>query len=87
MRVADAEETARVIHRKIERRPLDVVVVIEVAAIGAEVRAARLVFSRTLDVRTLISHRFGLAETQAAVNLASQPTADSLKIFVKHDLK
>jgi L-iditol 2-dehydrogenase len=42
--------------------------------------AARLVFSRTLDVRQLITHHFPLAETAAAVALASRPTPNSLKI-------
>jgi L-iditol 2-dehydrogenase len=43
---------------------------------------ARIVFSRRLDVRPLITHRFSLAETAAAVALAARPTADSLKIVV-----
>jgi len=43
---------------------------------------ARLVFSRQLDVRRLISHRFPLAQTAAAVQLAARPTPDSLKILV-----
>jgi L-iditol 2-dehydrogenase len=43
---------------------------------------ARLVFSRQLDVRSLITHRFPLAETAAAIRLASKPTEDSLKIIV-----
>jgi L-iditol 2-dehydrogenase len=43
---------------------------------------ARLVFSRQLDVRSLITHRFPLAETAEAVALAAQPTPDSLKIIV-----
>jgi L-iditol 2-dehydrogenase len=43
---------------------------------------ARLVFSRQLDVRRLITHRFPLAETAAAVQLAGRPTKDSLKIIV-----
>jgi L-iditol 2-dehydrogenase len=43
---------------------------------------ARLVFSRRLDVRSLITHRFPLAETAEAVALAAQPTPDSLKIIV-----
>jgi L-iditol 2-dehydrogenase len=43
---------------------------------------ARLVFSRQLDVRSLITHRFPLAETAAAVQLAGRPTEDSLKIIV-----
>jgi L-iditol 2-dehydrogenase len=44
--------------------------------------AARLVFSRQLDVRPLITHRFPLEQTSAAIELASRPAADSLKILV-----
>jgi L-iditol 2-dehydrogenase len=44
---------------------------------------ARLVFSRKLDVRQLITHRFPLEQTAAAVQLASQPTAASLKVLVR----
>ena len=43
---------------------------------------ARLVFSRRFDVRQLITHRFPLDETAAAVALAANPKPDSLKIFV-----
>jgi len=43
---------------------------------------ARLVFSRKLDVRRLITHQFPLAHTAAAVELAAHPTADSLKVVV-----
>ena len=43
---------------------------------------ARLVFSRRLDVRPLITHRFPLDQTAAAVALASSPKPDSLKILV-----
>ena len=43
---------------------------------------ARLVFSRRLDVRKLITHRFPLAETADAISLAARPTEDSLKIIV-----
>ena len=43
---------------------------------------ARLVFSRQLDVRQLISHRFPLEQTAAAIRLASKPTEDSLKVLV-----
>jgi L-iditol 2-dehydrogenase len=50
-----------------------------------QAEVARLVFSRRLDVRPLISHRFPLAETAAAVRLAARPTPDSLKIFVKNE--
>jgi len=43
---------------------------------------ARLVFSRRLDVRRLITHQFPLAQTAAAIELASHPTPQSLKIVV-----
>jgi len=43
---------------------------------------ARLVFSRQLDVRSLITHRFPLEQAAAAVALAARPTPDSLKILV-----
>src|SRR6266404_1200212 len=43
---------------------------------------ARLVFSRKLDVRRLITHQFSLEKTAAAIALASRPTVDSLKIVV-----
>jgi L-iditol 2-dehydrogenase len=46
---------------------------------------ARLVFSRQLDVRQLISHRFPLEQTAAAVALAAHPTPDSLKVLVRSD--
>jgi L-iditol 2-dehydrogenase len=43
---------------------------------------ARLVFSRKLDARRLITHQFPLAQTAAAIELASHPTAESLKVVV-----
>jgi L-iditol 2-dehydrogenase len=43
---------------------------------------ARLVFSGQLPVRDLITHRFPLAQTAAAVDLAAQPTPESLKVLV-----
>jgi L-iditol 2-dehydrogenase len=43
---------------------------------------ARLIFSRRLDVRGLITHHFPLEQTAAAVALAARPAADSLKIVV-----
>ena len=50
-----------------------------------QAEVARLVFSRRLDVRGLISHHFPLDQTAAAVALAAAPTADSLKIVVDVD--
>jgi len=44
---------------------------------------ARLVFSRELDVSRLITHQFPLDQTAAAIELASHPTAESLKIAVR----
>jgi len=48
-----------------------------------QAEVARLVFSRRLDVRPLITHHFPLEQTAAAVALASRPTEDSLKIVVE----
>jgi L-iditol 2-dehydrogenase len=47
---------------------------------------ARLVFSRQLDVRSLITHRFPLEQTAAAIALAARPTPDSLKVLVRADI-
>jgi L-iditol 2-dehydrogenase len=43
---------------------------------------ASLVFSRRLDVRPLITHRYPLEQTAAAIRLASHPSEDSLKVVV-----
>ena len=43
---------------------------------------ARLVFSKQLDVRGLITHRFELDKTAEAIELASHPNPESLKILV-----
>ena len=56
------------------------------ADITLQPEVARLIFSRKLDVRRLISHRFPLAGTAAAVNLASAPTLNSLKVIVDQSL-
>jgi L-iditol 2-dehydrogenase len=47
---------------------------------------ARLVFSRRLDVRKLITHEFPLARTSEAIEMASKPSAEALKIVVRPDL-
>ena len=47
---------------------------------------ARLVFSRRLDTRLLVTHQFPLARTAEAIDLASHPTTESLKIVVSHTL-
>ena len=43
---------------------------------------AELVFSRRLDVRRLITHRFSLEHAIEAVHLANHPTAESLKVVI-----
>jgi L-iditol 2-dehydrogenase len=50
-----------------------------------QAEVARLVFSRKLDIRSLITHRFPLEQTAAAIGLASKPTEASLKILVQCD--
>jgi L-iditol 2-dehydrogenase len=50
-----------------------------------QAEVARLVFSRRLDARRLVTHQFPLEETAAAIALASHPTADSLKTVVNLD--
>ncbi|MEW6303716.1 MAG: alcohol dehydrogenase catalytic domain-containing protein [Verrucomicrobiota bacterium] len=55
------------------------------ADVTLQKEVARLVFSRKLDVRGLITHRFPLAQTAAAVDLAAQPTPESLKVVVSQE--
>jgi L-iditol 2-dehydrogenase len=50
--------------------------------ITLQAEVMRLVFSRKLDVRKLITHRFPLEKTAEAVDLASAPTERSLKVVV-----
>jgi len=47
-----------------------------------QTEVARLVFSRRLDVRPLITHRLALEKTAEAITLASRPASNSLKIMV-----
>lgn len=46
---------------------------------------ARLIFSRRMDVRRLITNIFPLEQTAAGVELAAHPTAESLKVMVTHE--
>ena len=48
-----------------------------------QAEVARLVFSRRLDVRPLLTHRFPLAQTASAVQLAARPTENSLEIMIE----
>jgi L-iditol 2-dehydrogenase len=47
-----------------------------------QAEVADIVFSGKLDVMRLITHQFPLEQTAAAVELASHPAADSLKVVV-----
>ena len=47
---------------------------------------ARLVFSRRLDVRPLITHRFPLHQTADAIALAARPSPGGLKVVVDQTL-
>lgn len=44
--------------------------------------AARLIFAREINVRDLISHRFALDAIDQAIDVASHPREDSLKVVV-----
>ena len=57
------------------------------ASVAIQQEGIDLVFegyrSGKLDLTKLISHRFGLADAAAAIDLASHPKADSMKIVLK----
>ena len=44
---------------------------------------AKLVFTRKIDVERLITHKFPLEQTAAAVELSAHPNRDSLKVVVE----
>jgi L-iditol 2-dehydrogenase len=52
------------------------------AAIDRAGEAARLIFTRKLPVKSLISHRFSLEDMDKALQLAARPVADSLKVVI-----
>ncbi len=53
------------------------------AAVDRQDEAARLIFSRQLPVRELISHRFSLEDMGRALQLAARPIGDSLKVVIQ----
>jgi L-iditol 2-dehydrogenase len=53
------------------------------AAVNRQEEAARLIFSRQLPVRELVSHRFSLEDMNRALELAAHPINDSLKVVVQ----
>ena len=56
------------------------------ADIDIQKQVARLVFSRALDVRDIVTHEYPLAKTADAVKLAAQPGPEALKVLVNHQL-
>jgi L-iditol 2-dehydrogenase len=53
------------------------------ADIDLQPAVAELLFSRRIDVRPLISHRFPLESIPDAIEVASHPRGDSLKVIVQ----
>jgi L-iditol 2-dehydrogenase len=54
------------------------------AAVDIQEAAAELVLLRKLPVMEIVTHRFPLDRIQEALELAAQPTAESLKILITH---
>jgi L-iditol 2-dehydrogenase len=52
------------------------------ASVDVQDLAAQLVFGREVRVRELISHRFGLEQAKAAVDLAARPAPGVLKVVI-----
>jgi L-iditol 2-dehydrogenase len=52
------------------------------AVVDRQEESARLIFSRQLPVRELISHRFSLEDIDQALQLASHPKGNSLKMVI-----
>jgi L-iditol 2-dehydrogenase len=53
------------------------------AVVDRQEESARLIFSRQLPVRELISHRFSLEDMDRALQLAARPIGDSLKVVIQ----
>ena len=54
------------------------------AAVDIQQAAAELVLKKKLPVVEIVTHRFPLARIQEALELAAEPTAESLKIMITH---
>ena len=53
------------------------------AAVDRQEESARLIFSRQLPVRKLISHQFPLEDINRALQLAAHPEGESLKVVIQ----
>ncbi|MGA2098486.1 MAG: alcohol dehydrogenase catalytic domain-containing protein [Candidatus Acidiferrum sp.] len=54
------------------------------AAVDIQESAAELVLGKKLPVMEIVTHRFSLDKIQEGLELAAKPTAESLKILIKH---
>ena len=52
------------------------------ASVDLQEEAAQLVFSRKIQVKPLITHRFSLDQIQEAIRVALNPSAKSLKVII-----
>jgi L-iditol 2-dehydrogenase len=55
------------------------------AAVDIQESAAELVLDKKLPVMEIVTHRFPLARIQEGLELAAQPTEESLKILITHE--
>jgi L-iditol 2-dehydrogenase len=54
------------------------------AAVDIQEEAAALVLQKKLPVMEIVTHRFALARIQEGLELAANPTSDSLKVLITH---
>ena len=52
------------------------------AAVDRQEQSAQIVFSRTIPVAELITHRFPLEQFEQALQVAARPRGDSLKVVI-----
>jgi L-iditol 2-dehydrogenase len=55
------------------------------AAVDIQQDAANLVLQKKLPVMEIVTHRFPLARIQEGLELAANPTAESLKVLITHE--
>ena len=55
------------------------------AAVDIQQEAADLVLQKKLPVLEIVTHRFPLARIQEGLELAANPTAESLKVLITHE--
>jgi L-iditol 2-dehydrogenase len=53
------------------------------ASVELQAESVRFVMSREMDLERLISHRFSLADSVEALNLAAHPQPDSMKVVIQ----